>query len=132
MIAADSIRQKGISINLHVYDVARDANAVRHLLNQAEFRQMDMVIGPFFPEPLKVVAEFGERNGIAVVSPFFNDISILKGNPNLIQVTPSMQTQLESIAEYIARNYSNQNIILVHNNQPEALEIINNFRGHRS
>lgn len=128
LIAADSIRQKGISINLHVYDVARDANAVRRLLNQAEFRQMDMIIGPFFPEPLKVVAEFGERNGISVVSPFFNDISILKGNPNLIQVTPSMQTQLESIAEYIARNYSNQNIILVHNNQPEALEIINNFR----
>lgn len=128
LIAADSIRQKGISINLHVYDVGREAHAVTRLLNQADFRQMDLIIGPFFPEPLKVVAEFGERNGIAVVSPFYNDISILRGNPNLIQVTPSMQTQLESVAEYIARNYHNQNIILVHNNQTEALEIINNFR----
>jgi LysM repeat protein len=128
LIALDSIRQTGTNITLHPFDVGRDLATVRNLTRQADFSNMDLIIGPFYPETIGFVAGFGLRNGIPVVSPLLDDPSQLKNFPNLFQVNPSMQTQLSSLAGYLARTYPDQNIILVHNNQPQAQSLIQGFK----
>lgn len=128
LIALDSIKQKGVDINLHVFDVGRDLTAARDLTHQPDFDKMDLIIGPFYPETLGFIAGFGLRNNIPVVSPLLDDSKQLKNFPNLFQVTTSMQTQLSQLAGYIARFYPDENIILVHNHQPQARDIINAFR----
>jgi len=128
LIALDSIAQAGVSITLHTFDIGRNASDAQRLVNNNSLEQMDLIIGPFFPEPLRVITAFANRRGIAVVSPFYDNPDLLVGNANLFQVSPSLQTMLESTAEYVARNYTHQNIIFVHNNQPEAQGLINAFR----
>ncbi len=127
LIALDSVKQFGANINLHVYDVCQDTTKAREVLNKPEFREMDFIIGSFFSETLSLVAEFAERHGISVVSPFLQDASQLSFYSNVFQFTPSLTTQLEDLADYIAYKYPTQNIILVHNNQPGVANIISDF-----
>ncbi|MBW6497544.1 MAG: LysM peptidoglycan-binding domain-containing protein [Bacteroidales bacterium] len=128
LIALDSIKQQGVNITLHPFDVGHDFATVREITRQPGFDRMDLIIGPFYPETLSFVAGFGMRHGIPVVSPLLDDPSQLKGFPNLFQVSPSMETQLNALAGYLARAYPEQNIILVHNNQPQARQLIEGFK----
>lgn len=128
LIALDSIKQQGVNITLHTFDVGRDLSVVREITRQPGFDRMDLIIGPFYPETLGFVAGFGMRHGIPVVSPLLDDPTQLRGFPNLFQVSPSMETQLNALAGYLARAYPDQNIILVHNNQPRARKLIDGFK----
>ena len=128
LIALDSIQKLGHDITLHVHDITTDLEKVRSLTRQPGFEKMDLIIGPFYPETLQEVAYFALRHDIPVVSPLLDNSSQLKGLPNLFQVTPSMETQLNALAGYLARAYYNENIILVHNDQPQARSLISSFR----
>ncbi len=129
LIALDSVKTSlGVDITLHVFDVDQSMAKVRKELESPGFKQMDLIIGPFFSQTLSLVAEYGRRNDIPVVSPLLPDSKLLKGFPNLFQAVPSPETQLRDMAQYIARTYTDQNIILVHNSQQQAVELINSFR----
>lgn len=128
LIALDSIRQKGIEVSLHVFDVARDLSVARGVTQSAGFENMDLIIGPFYPETLAMVAGFGMQHSIPVVSPLLDDPKQLKGFSNLFQATASLETQIANLGKYIRNTYSGQNIILVHNNQPQAHGLIKGFK----
>lgn len=128
LIALDSIRQKGVNITLHVFDVARDISVARNVIQKEGFDKMDLIIGPFYPETISLVAGYAQSRGISVVSPLLDNPEQLKGFPNLFQVTPSLEIQVSSLAKYINQAYPDQNIILVHNNQPQASGLISRFK----
>jgi len=128
LVALDSIRQKGVNITLHVFDVARDLASLRELTQRPGFDRLDLIIGPFYRETLGYVAGFGLRHSIPVVSPLLDDPTQLKRFPNLFQVSPSLEVQINALAGYIARTYPSQNIILVHNDQPQAKDLITGFK----
>jgi LysM repeat protein len=129
LIALDSVKaDTGAEITLHVFDVDQNLGKARDVINQTGFSDMDLIIGPFHSQPLSLVAGFGLRNDIPVVSPLLDDRNQLRGFPNLFQATPSMRAQLDDLAGYIARTYNDQNIILVHNSQAQAMELITGFK----
>jgi LysM repeat protein/ABC-type branched-subunit amino acid transport system substrate-binding protein len=115
LLALDSLQQTGMSVNLYVYDIEKDTNKVIALLEKPEIKTMDLIIGPFFNEPLKKVASFAKANNINVVSPLSFDNSVLQANPNVFQSMPSQHKQLESMANYILQNYPDREILIVHN-----------------
>ena len=128
VLALDSIRQNGVDISMDVFDVGQDMARARNLVMMDGFRNYDLIIGPFFPSTLEYIAGHARQYNIPVVSPLLPDNSQLRGAPNVFQATPSLEAQLSSLARYIARNYPGQNILLVHNNQPGALPMINTFK----
>lgn len=128
IIALDSIQKLGYHLALQVHDVGRDQEPLKELLREPGFSNLDLIIGPFYPENVDLVARFGLQHGIPVVSPLLNNSAQLKGFPNLFQVSPSMETQLSALAGYLAKAYPDENIILVHNDQPQAKELISVFR----
>lgn len=128
LIALDSIQKLGHNITLHVHDIGTELGKVRNLTQQQSFKDMDLIIGPFYPEALKEVTSFALRHDIPVISPLLDSSTQLRGFPNLFQVTPSMETQLSALAGYLARVYPDENIILVHNDQQQAKDLISGFR----
>jgi len=130
LVAIDSIRQQGVNITLHTFDVGSSLESAMEVTRQPGFERMDLIIGPFFPETILHVAEFGRRNNISVVSPFYDNTEFLKGHPNLFQVSTSLPTQLRAMASYLARTFYGQNIVMVHNNLPESIGYIQDFRNN--
>ncbi len=128
LLALDSISAKGVNINLHVYDVCEDFQKARKLTDLPEFNTMDLIIGPFHRQSLSYVAAFGRRHDIPVVSPLLPDNRQLRGFPNLFKTSPSLETMLHELAGYLSQNYPQENIIVVHNQQAGAADIIGSFK----
>ncbi len=127
LIALDSIRKMGGDIRLSVFDVCDDAGKAHAVLRKPEMADMDLIIGPFNANTLDIVAQYATRRNIPVVSPLhWEDNRQLVSYPMLFQATPSIQTQMNDLAKYVVRNFTNDNIILVHNNQP--LNLITGFK----
>ncbi len=128
MLALDSVKKQGGDFTLHVYDVSQDLSKARDVIRKPEFEDMDLIIGPFHRETLSFVAGYGLRNNIPVVSPLLDDNRQIRGFPNLFQATPSLEAQLQDLSQFVSRNYPDQNIFIVHNNQPGARELIAGFK----
>ena len=127
LFALDSVRKMGADIRLSVFDVCDDAGKAHTVLRRPEMANMDLIIGPFNANTMDIVAQFATRRDIPVVSPLhWEDNRQLVSYPLLFQATPSIQIQMNDMAKYVARNYANDNIILVHNNQP--LNLINGYK----
>lgn len=114
LLSIDSLKSKGLSVNLHVYDTEADTARIMELLEYPELKQMDLIIGPIFNHEVKLVSEFSRINGIKMVSPLSDNLSLVDLNPYLYQIYPSFNAQIEEFARYVS-SFKDKNIVLVHN-----------------
>lgn len=128
LLALDSIKQQGVNIQLHVYDVCNNVKKATKIISDEGFEDMDLIIGPFHRQTLEIIASFGHNNNIPVVSPLLPDRHQLEGFPNVFKVQTPIETMLNGVAKYISQNYPRQNILIVHNQQPGAARLISALR----
>ncbi len=127
ILALDSIREQGLDVALHVYDVGQDPTQARQWIESPGIEYLDLIIGPFHRAPLEVVAAFAAQHDIPVVSPLHADKTQLLGFPNLFKITPSTDVMLDNLARHISLHHPYAHIMLVHNNQPTARPLIRDF-----
>lgn len=128
MIALDSIRDMGADIRLTVYDVTDSEVKARNAIWQPEMARMDLIIGPFFDNVFKVVADYAKDKNIPIVAPFQADNpDVLARYPMMFQTTPDIETQMKDMASYVVENHPEENIILVHNNQEGIRNLISSY-----
>ena len=113
LMALDSLSKQGISVNLRVFDTAADSMKLKQTLRQNNLRNLDLIIGPAFPQNFSVLARYAKQNRIHIVSPFSRSRRWVNKNPYLIQIYPTKSAQLDQFASHIS-NYSDKNMILVH------------------
>ena len=112
-IAIDSLNKAGMSINVHVYDTKNDSQVTYDLVTQKEFDGMDLVIGPFYSKNYKIAAEILSRRDVPTVAPLSTKGNLLENIANSFQVIPTPKRQVSYMSEYIAENYSEDNILVV-------------------
>ena len=122
MMAIDSLKNAGLNVNLHVYDTKHDTAAVRGLLSKVEFSEMDLIIGPFYANQIKLVREFAKTNSIQLICPIPVSNKALFNNPFVTKMTASTPTQIKFMAQEIARKYHDQNVIVVRNQKNDEDE----------
>ncbi len=127
LLAVDSLKNSVKSIKIIVRDTERDTNTVKRIIRELEHFKPDIIIGPVFPENLKLVSDFARQNQIIIVSPLSSRTDLVDNNPFIIQAIPSRQTELDVWADYISQYYD-KNIILVHNSDKEDSKEIDYFR----
>ncbi|MBN2773290.1 MAG: LysM peptidoglycan-binding domain-containing protein, partial [Prolixibacteraceae bacterium] len=119
LLAVDSMRNKGMNIELSVYDTRLERHVVDSLITTDEFLAFDLIIGPVSGSLQKTVADFAAKNRIPIVSPLSVDGSITQNNPYYFQVFPTREYMLKKTAEYIADEYFNSNFIVLQIGNPD-------------
>ncbi len=127
LLAIDSLRNTGLSIDLLVRDTKRDTNTVKNIITELQSFDPDIIIGPVYTENVKLVADFALENRIFIISPLSTRTELLEDNPFLFQIIPSRKTELEIWADYISHHYD-KNIILIHNTDSFSIKEIDYFR----
>lgn len=127
-LAVDSLTKQGLSVNLYVYDTARDTTVVKGILAKPELKNAQLIIGPMSSHNVNLVANFAKRNGIAMVSPITKGSRILLGNAHVSKVTPSNTTQVIKMAQYIVENHHQDNVLLVDSKKPRDTHLVNVFK----
>ena len=121
LLAVDSLRRKGYSVDLYTFDTERNRDRVREILEKPEMGDMDLIIGPVNFWNLEIVADFAREHEIPLVSPFYSGKQIVNYNPWLFQTTPTYEVEFRAWADYLSDFYD-KTMILVHNGDPEDLE----------
>lgn len=126
LLALDSLKRAGLSVNLWVYDTNKDVETVRRILREGALEKANLIIGPVFPETLKPAADFAREHRIPIVSPLSQSNHLLSNNPFLFQANPSFTTQLEEFTSSIDL-CSNKNLVLIHDGDSTNASMINNL-----
>ena len=128
LLAADTLRSLGLDVNIHAYDIQNNTSDLSRLIQSGSLRNMDMIIGPVYPNNLKTVTEYARNFDIPVISPvplFTN--SHLEGNPNLFMASPTLEVAQSALAKKIAE-YRNHNFIFVHADSMRVDEDVQKFK----
>jgi LysM repeat protein/ABC-type branched-subunit amino acid transport system substrate-binding protein len=112
LLAIDSLQRKGMNIELFVFDVTNQ-EMVNAILQLEEFRDLNLIIGPVYPELQESVASFAAKNRIPMISPLSSAGNYEQNNSWYFKVNPTKEVQLEQTATYIADEFSKKNFFLL-------------------
>lgn len=116
LMALDDMRAEGMNLKIYVYDVDEKVSKTIRVLQQAELKSMDLIIGPFFSRNFKLVSNFAEMFDIKIVNPLTRRTEVLN-NPNVFKMKPSRDTQAALLEKFVEQYYPGSNVILVRNNK---------------
>ena len=113
LMALDSLADRGIRVDLQVYDSSPDSMALKQTLRSNNLSGLDLIIGPVYQGNFSLMARYAKQNRIHIISPFSRSQRWMDDNPYVIQIYPSRNAQLDQFASYIS-GFSDKNMILVH------------------
>jgi LysM repeat protein/ABC-type branched-subunit amino acid transport system substrate-binding protein len=113
LLAIDSMRNRGMKVKLYVYDTGQDKKLVGDLVATGDLLNLDLIIGPVFPELQTPISDFAFKNRIPMVSPLSPDGKLTASNPYYFQVFPSQDFLMQKTAQFVADRYNNSNFIFM-------------------
>ena len=114
LMGISDLRGLGINVSLHLYDTKKDQSVTSRLLQLEELKHMDLIIGPLYPEPVKVVSDFAYDHQINMINPLSGNSEIIGNNPFAFLYMPSDVTVAKKAADYMAHTIENKNAFVFH------------------
>jgi LysM repeat protein len=120
LMAIDSMRQTGMKLEVRYYDTRKSMSRTRSILTDHSLEDFDLFVGPFYPYNLEIVADYALQNKIPIVTPFHNDLGLVRSNPYLFQLSPSLEREYREAAKLVASKHM-YNIVYVR--QEDSLDV---------
>jgi LysM repeat protein len=117
LLAIDSLRNIGNSVELNVYDTGNGTKKVKEILSKPELKNSNLIIGAVQNDQIAVVAAFAEKNKIKYVIPFTSKNDDVLSNAFVYQVNTPHSYLYAKAAEAGYSLFSKDNIIIL--NMPE-------------
>lgn len=113
LMAVDSLKGKGVSIDLYTYDTRNNASSIKAILGKSEMKNMNIIFGPAYPDQVKPVAEFAQKNNIRLVVPFTSKGSEVFNNPSIYQINTPQSYLYSEVYEHFIRKFTTTNVIFL-------------------
>lgn len=128
-MAIDSLRQKGLTINVKYLDTENSKFKLQYIVNKNDFSSTDVIIGPLFFDKAHWVSK---RVKAPVVAPLFSKKQDGISDGNLIKSSPNFALYEDRLLAYMKKTYKGENIIVVNdekpNNQSKLWRIVNKIK----
>ncbi|MFC7358177.1 LysM peptidoglycan-binding domain-containing protein [Jejudonia soesokkakensis] len=111
LMAAEFAKDKGISIEIDVYDTDANEGKTRSIINGNDFEDTDAVIGPLLRKNVEIAADELKRDNIPVFSPLSNREIEMKSN--LFQTLPTDKMLRKKLFSYLKDNEANKNFLVI-------------------
>ncbi|MDG1014616.1 MAG: LysM domain-containing protein, partial [Flavobacteriaceae bacterium] len=117
IVAIDSAKQLGISVNLDVFDTNANAMDLKAVLNQNNFSKFDVILGPITYENIDLTAEYFLSDSIPVVSPFAKSKSSYL---NLLQTIPDREWLRNKMVSYVKTDTIPHQTLIIYDSKSKA------------
>ena len=118
LLALDTMRKQGLVLELFTYESDTSIVRTRRLIQEKseELKKVDLIIGGYFPEEIKLIANFAKQNEIKYIIPFSASDEFVRDNAFVFQVnTPT--NFLNTHAAFAGANlFGKHNIIILETN----------------
>lgn len=113
LMAVDSLKEKGVSVDLYTYDTRNNASSIKAILGKSEMKKMNIIFGPAYPDQVKPVAEFAKKNNIRLVVPFTSKGNEVFNNPSIYQINTPQSYLYSEVYEHFLRRFTTANVIFL-------------------
>lgn len=114
LIAVDSLRSLGLTVELDVFDTGADTTGLNRLIHSGSLDGADLIIGPVFSYHLEQIAGWAAERDIPIVSPVpLRDSDITQNKPTLYRVFPSESVFREVMAGEL-KSHPDSRVIFLH------------------
>jgi len=111
MVALDSLKKLGMSVNVSVFDTQRDLEYLKTKLNTLSIADKDVIIGPLDQNLLDEVAARASQYNIPVVAPLASIGRV--SQPNVFYARPNQDVLRKRLLDFIAEKRTNESIIVI-------------------
>ncbi|WP_253952368.1 PBP1 and LysM peptidoglycan-binding domain-containing protein [Xylanibacter muris] len=112
LMACDSLRKEGISIDIHAWNVPEDED-INRTLNDRNAAKCDLIIGPLYSIQVKALADFAAKHDIKVLIPFSINAPELYTNSNIFQVYQNSKDYNESVIRNFTERFAGYNTVII-------------------
>ena len=121
-LAQKELDKEGIKINLFPYDTKKKAAVVRGIVSSGKLDGADVIVGPLFSGPSRIISDFSKENKVTMINPLSSNGDIIKQNPYSYLFKPSYQTQGREAAKYAAKTFTdNKKVFIFYETKRDSL-----------
>ena len=113
LMAVDSLKKQGVSIDLYTYDTKGREATLNSILSKKEMKNMDVIFGPAKAQDIDVLATFADKNNIRLVVPFAPKVDEVFKNPHIYQINTPQSYLYSEVYEHFTRKFSDSNVIFL-------------------
>jgi LysM repeat protein/ABC-type branched-subunit amino acid transport system substrate-binding protein len=129
-LALDSLEKLGLNANVHVYEIGEDIVKTRETLKKPEIKKMDLIFGPMHKTSLALVSDLSVKDSIYLVSPNSFSNEVFEENPYLLRAITSQETMLRYLANFVAINHQDHNVLMLNSESPKGWPMRKEFIKH--
>jgi hypothetical protein len=106
-IAIDSLNRdkKAVHIELHAYDTEKDVLKVSQIIKYNEWKLVDIVIGPLFPEQYAAIKDLPEMENKTLISPMSSNSKYAENTGSFLYKA-SIESTVACMASYAATHFA--------------------------
>lgn len=113
LMAVDSLKERGVSVDLYTYDSGKTTASVNSVLNQAEMKNMDIIFGPAHADQVKPMADFAKKNNVRLVVPFTSKGDDVFDNPSVYQINTPQSYLYSEVYDHYLRKFPNAHVVFL-------------------
>ena len=113
LMAVDSLKKQGVSIDLYTYDTKGREATLNSILSKKEMKNLDIIFGPAKAQDIDVLATFADNNNIRLVVPFAPKVDEVFKNPHIYQINTPQSYLYSEVYEHFTRKFSDSNVIFL-------------------
>lgn len=113
LMAVDSLKKQGVSIDLYTYDTKGKTATTNNILAKKEMKDMDIIFGPANTQDMDALASFADKNDIRLVVPFAPKVDEVFKNPHIYQVNTPQSYLYSEVYEHFTRKFGDCNVIFL-------------------
>lgn len=103
--AGKALDSLGINVNLYPYDTRKSESKTKEILLQGNLQNADLIIGPLYAKPNKVLQSFSYDRQITIINPLSSTGQVIGSNPYAYLFQPSNDTKGRQAARYAADKF---------------------------
>ena len=117
-IGLGNLRSRGIDITVFAYDTKRDSITTQRLIDSGELDGMDLLIGPLYPETVKLISDFSLKQRINMFNPLSSNSDLIVNNPFCFLFKPTYEHMASAVSEYVKKVETNKNAMIFYEDDP--------------
>jgi hypothetical protein len=94
-------------IEIEVFDTKMDSLTTQYILQSGKLKKSDAIIGPLYPKPLALVADYTYENQINYLNPVTTNSDLIKDNPYAFLLRTGAESIGKKIADFAHDKFEN-------------------------
>lgn len=114
VLALEDLDRLGVSVKVSVIDTKNDLSEINYWLTMQDVANVDMIIGPLFPQNLASISSYAQKAGIWLVSPYSGYVALQEDNPWYLNPVPNLWAHQKTMADFLWQKDTARQLFIIH------------------